>query len=316
MAPVVTDTATPVPLDLLTPLRDHLPHSFSVLRRAQFSHRPQGTTPHARFLFASDEHDSDVKTNGDKPRHFAAAYLDLSQYPETQLYLYSTLQDASDGPDEDALLRAAGTAEDVERALDLVGALLARVRHIAAEAASPDASPAYVLPPPGPRREGLMVGGLHEATYRLLRARRGLESSYWNPHDVWLFQTGELPESRLVLPSGGEENAGKGLRQGQGQEPSGLLRWDVVRREDVPLIASRTKIPKVEGTLMSEPSVAVRDAQGGLVAWGFMGTAGTLSTLHVEVSGCELTSGPCGVADARYRSRIVDKALRRLLLQE
>lgn len=59
--------------------------------------------------------------------------------------------------------------------------------------------------------------------------------------------------------------------------------WSVVRREDVPLIASRTSIPKVAETLMVEPSVAVRDGEGRLVAWGFMGVAGTLSTLHVEV---------------------------------
>lgn len=270
MAPIVTETAAPVPHALLAPLRDHLPHSFSVLRRAQFSHFLQGTTPHARFLFASgpDDNDEGPRRGGEgelggggpspSPRHFAAAYLDLSQYPETQMYTYSTLQDYDDDDDAGDLPPA-----EVEHVLDLLGALLRRVRRIAkATIAGP---PPHPLPPPGPRREGLMVGGLHEATYRLLLARRGLASSYWNPHDVWLFRVEELPPA----PESKDEEG---------------LAWGVVRREDVPLIASRTGIPKVEATLMSEPSVAVRDARGRLVAWAFMGTAGTLSTLHVEVS--------------------------------
>lgn len=95
-------------------------------------------------------------------------------------------------------------------------------------------------------------------------------ASYWNPHDVWLFRVDELPPTAAAAAAAGVEAAGLG--------------WSVVRREDVPLIASRTSLPKVADTLMSEPSVAVRDARGALVAWGFMGIAGTLSTLHVEVS--------------------------------
>lgn len=326
MAPIVTDTAAPVPHALLAPLRDHLPHSFSVLRRAQFSHFPQGTTPHAHFLFASDpDHDrlsrgGGEQVNGDEPgsgrRHFAAAYLDLSQYPETQMYLYSTLQDAD--ADADAAAGNLSPAE-VEHVLDLLGALLRRVRRIAEATITTATVAAHPLPPPGPRREGLMVGGLHEATYRLLRDRRGLASSYWNPHDVWLFRVDELPPAPAlgVLATRGVEE------EGGGEEEKGGLAWGVVRREDVPLIASRTGIPKVESTLMSEPSVAVRDARGELVAWAFMGTAGTLSTLHVEVGGRRAHPSPLPLTlptehgkQEPYRGRGIAKAIATKVMRE
>lgn len=285
MAPVVTDTPAPVPPSLLAPLQAHLPYSFAVLRRAQFTHHPQGTTPHAHFLFASDPDEeapsssSPPRDGGDPgpgpgPRHFAAAYLDLSQHPETQMYLYSTLQDAGDDTPADT------SAELEDRALDLIMALLAHVRHVAAATAAEARHPL----PEGDRGRGLMVGGLHERTYRLLVARRGVASSYWNPHDVWLFRVEDLPPapppstSSFLLPGPRDHH-----QQQQQQQEEEDLRWDVVREDDVPLIASRTKIPKVARTLMSEPSVAVRDGEA-LVAWGFIGTAGTLSTLHVEVS--------------------------------
>lgn len=259
---MVTEFTTPVPQTEFGILREHLPQSLALLRRIQFTHYQQGTTEHARYLFATD---SDGATNGagckrqPSPRHFAAAYLDLSKGPETEMYFYSTLEDAKD--------LANVPSDEVEHVLDLAVAVFQRAR-LAAQAAT--SSGAYKLS----RGGGFMVGGLHQPTYELLCHRRGLASSYWNPHDAWLFRLGRLPE------------LGEGLAslRGEGYGEHGLA-WDAVRREDVPLIASRTYIPKVEATLMSEPSVGVRDAAGVLVAWGFMGVAGTLSTLHVEVRG-------------------------------
>lgn len=263
MAPSVLDSSGPVPESLIAPLKEHLPHSFAVLRRAQFTHFPHGTSPHAHFLFASGPlpgESAGATTPSPPYNHFAAAYLDLSQGPETQMFLYSTLQDAGDD------LSSVPDAE-VEQFLDFCAAIFARVRLIAAETVAEGRHALY-------RAQGAMVGNFHEATYRLLVARRGLISSYWNPHDVWLFRVDELPPPEDQL--GTSSSLAKVGEEG--------LVWSVVRREDVPLIASRTSLPKVADTLMSEPSVAVRRADGTLVAWGFMGIAGTLSTLHVEVS--------------------------------
>lgn len=293
----VTDTTpTPgVPAPALAVLEAHLPHSYSLLRRCHFTHRPRGTSEHAHYLVASSsasEDDDDGPYHGGNSRnkrHFAAAYVDLSKGPETEVFLYSTLQDhyyaegdgracsssAWDHDDDeeeeeekkDKDDRAVPLPEqEVDHVLDLIMALFRRIKGIAAAANHPLHRP-----------HGPMVGGLHEGTYRLLTQRRGLRSSYWNPHDVWLFRLDRLPPTPPTS-----------------SPITSSMRWDVVRREDVPLIASRTRIPKVEATLMSEPSVVVRLAAGGgtnnkeeeketLVAWGFMGIAGTLSTLHVEV---------------------------------
>jgi len=259
MAPVVTEITTPVPETEFGRLRGHLPQSLPLLRRIQFTHYSQGTTEHARYLIASDSDGAigsgDRQAQPPRQRHFAAAYLDLSKGPETEMYLYTTLEDATD--------LAAVPDDEVELVLDLAVSLLRRGKLAAQEAMR---TGAYKLA----RGAGFLVGGLHQPTYELLCARRGLTSSYWNPHDAWLFRLERLP---------GGEGSGTGAGPGPG------LRWDVIRREDVPLIASRTRIPKVEATLMSEPSVAVRDSAGALAAWGFIGVAGTLSTLHVEVRG-------------------------------
>ena len=259
MAPLVTEITPPVPEIEFGRLRGHLPQSLPLLRRIQFTHFPQGTTEHARYFVARDG--DGVIDGGDRQGqpppsqpHFAAAYLDLSKGPETEMYLYTTLEDAKD--------LAAVPDDEVERVLDLAVALLQRGKIAAQEVMR---SGAFKLA----RGAGFLVGGLHQPTYELLCSRRGLTSSYWNPHHAWLFRLERLP----ALPGGSEDG------------PVPELRWDVVRRDDVPLIASRTYIPKIEATLMSEPSVGVRDATGTLVAWGFIGVAGTLSTLHVEVRG-------------------------------
>lgn len=281
MAPTVTDTSGPIPDSLLAPLTSHLPYSYSVLRRGQFTHFPQGTTEHAHYLFATDPADQDGD-NTALPKHFAAAFVDLSQTPSTEMFFYSTLQDA---PDPSSLPEA-----ELEHALDLAIAVFRRVRAIAA--ACPGGAPAG-------RPAGVMVGCLHEATYRLLVARRGLASSYHNPHDVWLFRVAELPPPAELAAAG--------------------LRWGEVRRADVPLIASRTNLPKVADHLMCEPSVGVRDGEDALVAWAFMGCAGTLSTLHVEVSEESACRGRTArgfvCIDVGCRSRIAGRALRRPLLQ-
>lgn len=258
MAPLVTEIIPPVPESESGRLRNHLPQSLPLLRRIQFTHYPQGTTEHARYLIATDSDGAidggDSQGQPPSQRHFAAAYLDLSKGPETEMYLYTTLEDAKD--------IATVPNEEVERVLDLAVALLHRGKLAAEEVMR---SGAFKLA----RGAGFLVGGLHQPTYELLCSRRGITSSYWNPHHAWLFRMDRLP----ALPGGDGGGPGPGLR------------WDVVRREDVPLIASRTYIPKIEATLMSEPSVGVRDADGTLVAWGFIGVAGTLSTLHVEVRG-------------------------------
>lgn len=239
MAPAVTDSPTaPSSLAYLEP---HLPRSLPVLRRLQFTGFPNGTSEHAHYLHSSDPY-------GTWPQHFAAAYLDFSKGPETEMWFYSTLEN---GP---------VTAEEEAHVLDLICALFRRVKHIAQDftaGSSPD------RPGKGFFWPGVMVGCLDEGTRQLLLTQRGFTTRYSNPHDKWLFRVENLP-SGLPDP----------LSEG--------LRWDVVKRKDVPTIIARTGIPKVEATLMSLPSTAVRDADGKAVSWAFMGELQSRLQVHVK----------------------------------
>ncbi|KAH7627371.1 hypothetical protein B0T09DRAFT_181922 [Sordaria sp. MPI-SDFR-AT-0083] len=100
---------TPLPSSsLLTLLSQHLPHSLPVLRRLQyaanFPDNGLGTTPYSHVLYASRfsveeclatrEGKADGKGEGKPERkHFAAAFVDLSRFPETQVWVYSSLED-------------------------------------------------------------------------------------------------------------------------------------------------------------------------------------------------------------------------------
>ncbi|PSR81699.1 hypothetical protein BD289DRAFT_484282 [Coniella lustricola] len=269
----VTDTQGPAPLPMLARLRDHLPHSYSLLRRGQFSHFGKQTAfkpQHGHFLLATDDDSEQNRSNGETQdheplspaqsspaKHFAAAYLDLSQHPSTEMFFYSTLQNHANPA-------SALPQQELTHALDLAVAIFQRVRAIARATIADGRHPVG-------RPLAVMCGGLQQATHRLLIDRRGFVSSYYNPYDQWLFRIDALPVLPAELLALQTERC---VKAG--------LHWADVRREDVPLIASRTKIPKVADLLMSEPSVGVRDGEGMLVAWAFMDIAGTLSTLHVE----------------------------------
>ncbi|KAK1782083.1 hypothetical protein QBC45DRAFT_20243 [Copromyces sp. CBS 386.78] len=100
------DTPLPSP-SLLALLSQHLPHSLPVLRRLQYAANFPGnnglaTTPYSHVLYASrfsvDEclhvasHEGNWKEHKGR-KHFAAAFVDLSRFPETQVWVYSTLED-------------------------------------------------------------------------------------------------------------------------------------------------------------------------------------------------------------------------------
>ncbi|KXX75109.1 hypothetical protein MMYC01_207637 [Madurella mycetomatis] len=260
---LLTDSPTP-PAPLLALLHAHLPYSLPVLRRLQFARNfPGGATPHT--------HDQDKQ-------QFAAAYVDLSRAPETQCWLYSTLEDGSPaggsgdgggncldhqggrsehGGEEER--KEEGEEEEEEAAIDLVLAVLRRVRAIALAIAGADG-------------KAVLVGSLHEGVRQGLLARGVVMHKTPNVPDdwdwefcgKWLFQVEELP---LLA---------------HGEPPLPGMRWDRVRREDVGLVLSRTSIARQEATLLMLPSIAVRLADGTPVAWGFMGPDGSLITLHVE----------------------------------
>lgn len=247
----LSSTPTP-PASLLTLLHSHLPHSLSVLRRLQFANNfSGGSTPHTHVLLAryNDEDESgrdgdgdgdgdgDEEANdgiafkGEKLQHFTAAYVDLSRAPETQCWVYSSLEDGravvggGDGEEKET--------EEEAKAMELVMAVMRRIRGIALADNKKE----------GKAEEGkILVGSLHEAVrQRMLRRGVRMEPSANVPPELgwefcgkWLFRLEDLPPVERVDKDGDE--AGTGLPE--------WMRWDRVREEDLGLVLSRTSIAR------------------------------------------------------------------------
>ncbi|KAI4600282.1 hypothetical protein KJ359_001387 [Pestalotiopsis sp. 9143b] len=164
--PMVTTHARPTP-QLLSLLCAHLPDSLPLLRRLQFAAgNPAGTTEHSRVLFSgSSPEDHDAV--------FAAAYVDVSRGPETEAWVYSSLEGRKTG------------GEDEDEADRCVLALLRAVRALRDEY---DAS--------NPERERqkptVLFGTLGDAV-RLRLLNLGVVSTYVTVWDKWVFRLAGLP---------------------------------------------------------------------------------------------------------------------------
>jgi len=217
--PVLEDSRWPS-AELLQLLQSHVPRALSLLRRLQFASQPGGSTEHTRVLFAHDG-----AAGRDAP--FAAAYVDVSRGPETEVWLYASA--------EAALARDAASPAEADACHALVLAVLRRAKRRAAEY---ERAGGRLFRP-----HGLLVGALDERLLQLLRAR-GVTTSYHNPTDKFLFRAADLPardEGDTALEAAG-------------------MHWDVVRRADMALIISRTNIPKVE---YDGPARAGEQERGG-----------------------------------------------------
>jgi len=254
-------------------LKSHIPYSLPVLRRLQFAkrfERDRGDNQ-GHVLFAQYNKDDEEKSRKNRRQHFAAAYIDLSRGPETEAWVYCTLEDShgigddtvTDDPKDTTTaqrVKLSVPEEEARECDELVIALLRRIRRIeeleyggndnnnndgcdppAKETNIPSPSspaPTIQIPKRGPKyvsdRHTVMVGSLHEILRQRLLARgvrfsktaNTPEEIDWEICGKWLFRVDELPLPVKTLPEG--------------------MRWDKVRREDVPLIQSRTWIPRQE----------------------------------------------------------------------
>lgn len=220
---------TSIPPDLLTRLNAHLPHSLTVLRRLQFASR-KASTPHSHILYA----------HSPSCPFFAAAFVDLSRGPETECWIYSTLQDAVP-PNPDATSSAALPSILPPDAADAcarqVLALLRRVRAVESHFAA--AGGAQEGLNEGHSRGYVRVGALHETVRQALMAAgvRVRATGVVPPGQDWEFYA-----SWLIRVPGDLKGP-----DGEGGDclPDGC-RWDVLRESDTGLVKSRTKIPKRE----------------------------------------------------------------------
>ncbi|CAK7219195.1 hypothetical protein SCUCBS95973_003737 [Sporothrix curviconia] len=307
-------------------LRAHLPYSLPVLRRLQVAAgafdgiNPAGTTgngtsSYAHVLFAYDSNERPSGVDGDHVP-FAAAFLEPHKAPETAAWIYASDQDQALPPvraedlyaadndrpdnwvvDRGAELVAAWSPERRARCRRLVLALLRRTRAIAQALAPvlaaqlparfgiPSNAAAFVRNVKVNIHDGIRYVLLHPGPPEADADRTAVALSYYDAYDKWLFRFEDVPV--LSHPEDTEYETGLPDKEdGQGQ-PS--LVWDSVRtRDDAALVISRTAIPRTEETLLSVPSVALREKstapgkEGTLQAWAFVGVDGSLWTLHTE----------------------------------
>lgn len=227
---LITETFSPssIPAHLLSRLNSRLPFSLTVLRRLQVASRKKGgSTPESHILYV---HDS---SHADSP--FAAAYVDLSRGPETECWIYSSLQDSvppNPIPTSSEALPADLSPDAEEVCVRQLLLLLGRIRTIEAAYSSAHGEEGFDK---GHSKGHVRIGALHETVRQLLisagvkvRATSVVPAGQeWEFYATWLIRAEDMKvENEVGLPEG--------------------MKWDVLREGDTGLVKSRTKIPKRE----------------------------------------------------------------------
>ncbi|KND88583.1 hypothetical protein TOPH_06681 [Tolypocladium ophioglossoides CBS 100239] len=229
---------TSVPDGLLALLTERLPSSLTILRRLQLATRETGSAPHARIIVASDS--GRLEDGSAKPRAFTVVYVNCSAAPETQMFMYSTLEDKSQGAISDDDRSEHGAQ------LDSVMEVLIRLRtEFDLESISPNC---------------LLLGGLHSDVRAILEKSGRVRPRPSGYYDKWLFRVEGLPQSELPLPEG--------------------MHWDGATLADCMLVVSRTHLPRTAETLSTLPSLMIKLEDETPIAWAFLGVDGSLSSLH------------------------------------
>lgn len=191
----------------------HMPHALPLLRRLMFTRFAGGITEHTRILFSSN-----TELTSDMPAEtaFAAAYLDFSRGPETEIWLYSSLERRPDALATSASEKKEASDEEKreEEAAACARLVLQEVKR------QRDAYSA--------ERKALstILAGTLSETLRMALVNQGIIFSNVDVYDKWMFRLDALPE---VLSPLAED-----------------MLWDRFRREDIPTMLSRTHINRTE----------------------------------------------------------------------
>ncbi|KAF5023621.1 hypothetical protein F66182_4323 [Fusarium sp. NRRL 66182] len=165
-----------VSTELLALLNHQLPYSLPLLRRLQFTKLEGGLRKTAKIYFVSD---SEFKQSRDSPKRFTAAYVDIGGGPDTQAWIYSTLEHPSQADQ--------GTAVYETQLNALVSEIVKAVKEYGYELAYPGA---------------ILVGTLHDSVRTVLHKTGRLVSRETGAYDKWLFKYQDLPGDEVALPEG------------------------------------------------------------------------------------------------------------------
>ncbi|MCJ1394071.1 hypothetical protein MMC18_006949 [Xylographa bjoerkii] len=299
-------------LTLLPHLLPLLPYGLPLVRRLQFHFQ----SPHAHVLCTiapNTPPPHSRTTTQEPPTPFAALYLDRSRAPETECWLFSTLE-------LPAALQPASPPQSETHALPHLLALLSHISTLPLPASYPTTQSSSLLllgsvhrsvlqalvgapiPPHAGRKvisgPSAQAGSTHsgntaDGTSRADRVhgewrgssatRGGCVRGHTVPYRKYLFRPATIARTTA------EDRAGDGVLEGLG------LEWTTVREGEFELVASRTEIPRSGRTMRLLGSVGLRrkagvrrngghegGEDGQLVAWAFLGPDGSLTSLHVE----------------------------------
>jgi hypothetical protein len=269
-------------------LKSALPYSINLVYRTQ--HKSQ--SEHAHIL-------STISTSATEvPKCWAAAYIDRSTRPGTELWLFARGEDPDHAPKRDgtsnggsdpapsgststnafcpqcklavlSLLDYMSTLPIPPLHPDELPSLELAKQH---EKEHPESGPGIVYDlSPGTYMRHLLwpgvvtLGACHSSVVTICRDVGILRSEFPGANaelNKFLFKISDLPPVK--------------------QLPSGLC-WGVMRPRDLPTVQARTSIPRATRTLLSLASKGVFDeATDRAVAWTFLGLDGSLTTLHTE----------------------------------
>ncbi|UNI18021.1 hypothetical protein JDV02_004321 [Purpureocillium takamizusanense] len=218
------------PQGLIELLTAHLPTSLTILRRLQFAARSK-PSPTGRVLFVADQNLTFDKAAPSFPSKFTVMYSDFSVSTETQMFLYSTLEDKPP---------MTYTAEDravyEEQFLAIVDELI-RLRN--------------EFDPEGTCPTAMLLGSVHADVCSILEKTGRVFPRPTGLYDKWLFRVEDLPRAESPLPQG--------------------MHWGHASYSDCEIVVSRTDIPRTAATLSKLQSSLIKLDDGTPIAWAFLG---------------------------------------------
>ncbi|KAF9699869.1 hypothetical protein EKO04_002169 [Ascochyta lentis] len=256
---------------LQTALKSALPYSISLVYRTQHPNQSE----HAHILSTITPSANSV------PKCWAAAYIDRSTRPGTELWLFAPGE--SPNHTNTATLGFCPQCRiAVLSLLDYMSKLPLPPLHPDEQASlelakqherdHPESGPGVVYElGPGTYMRHLLwpgvvtLGACHRDIVQICREAGVLRSEFPGVNAVlnkFLFKIEDLPAVK-ELPK--------------------ELRWGEMRKQHLPTVQARTSIPRATRTLMSLKSKGVfEEATDKAIAWTFLGLDGSLTTLHTE----------------------------------
>ncbi|OAQ74238.2 acetyltransferase, GNAT family [Pochonia chlamydosporia 170] len=169
-APKVSVFTTP-PEQLLDLLASQLPTSLTLLRRLQFALHRNFTTPDARIIFSSDI--GQLQDASTTPKYFAVAYAEFSTGPDTQMVMYSSMEQGKVNEDEAPIHE--------EHIMNTVRELVRLRKEYAGKLVYGNS---------------LLLGSLHSDVRAILIKHGRVTPRPSGDYDKWLFRMEDVPEPK------------------------------------------------------------------------------------------------------------------------